>query len=338
MIDKLADLTARVEAGDTAARLLCRPWRGDRRRQLSGAERRAARGRMARKRACAAARSRKADIVAELQGKCVRVALLVIDACRDNPFPRSGGRSIGNTRGLADARPARGVFTLYSAGIGQTALDRLERQRYRAQFGFHARLRRAAGEAGPAPRRSGGRGARARRRARAAGDQRQRPAGAARADAGLLRPDHRRAHLSWPWLERPTHCGFAASPQRAATDGRAVRRRPSAAVRPQRPGAAGERCARNGAETYCVSSVLTPQFGNSYGPENLFAAAGQRRMGRGPARARHRRVDHGRIRRDCAPMRFRSSLRNGYQKSTDIFRQEQPRAASAGGVFARRDP
>ncbi len=47
-------------------------------------------------------------------GKSVRVALLVIDACRDNPLPRAAGRSIGNTRGLADARPARGVFTLYS--------------------------------------------------------------------------------------------------------------------------------------------------------------------------------------------------------------------------------
>ncbi len=64
-------------------------------------------------------------MIAELQAKSVRVALLVIDACRDNPFPRAAGRSIGNTRGLADARPARGIFTLYSAGIGQTALDRL---------------------------------------------------------------------------------------------------------------------------------------------------------------------------------------------------------------------
>ena len=67
------------------------------------------------------------DIVGEIQAKGARVALLVIDACRDNPFPRSGTRSIGNTRGLADAKPARGVFTIYSAGIGQTALDRLEK-------------------------------------------------------------------------------------------------------------------------------------------------------------------------------------------------------------------
>jgi hypothetical protein len=65
------------------------------------------------------------DIVGEIQAKGTRVAVLVIDACRDNPFPRSGTRSIGNTRGLADAKPARGVFTIYSAGIGQTALDRL---------------------------------------------------------------------------------------------------------------------------------------------------------------------------------------------------------------------
>lgn len=68
----------------------------------------------------------EADVIAEIQAKGVRVAFLVIDACRNNPFPRSGTRSIGNTRGLADAKPVRGVFTLYSAGIGQEALDRLE--------------------------------------------------------------------------------------------------------------------------------------------------------------------------------------------------------------------
>jgi Caspase domain len=66
-----------------------------------------------------------AEVVAELETRGVRVALLVLDACRDNPFPRTATRSIGNTRGLVDAKPARGVFTIYSAGIGQTALDRL---------------------------------------------------------------------------------------------------------------------------------------------------------------------------------------------------------------------
>ena len=69
----------------------------------------------------------EADVIAEIQARGARVAVLVLDACRDNPFPRTGTRSVGNTRGLAGANPARGVFVLYSAGSGQTALDRLTR-------------------------------------------------------------------------------------------------------------------------------------------------------------------------------------------------------------------
>src|SRR5262249_4318703 len=125
MIDKLAEFTAKLEAGDTA--LFFYAGHGvaiggvnylvptDVPSATAGAE--------ARVRGASIA---EADIIAEIQAKGARVAVLVLDACRDNPFPRTAGRSIGNTRGLADAKPARGVFTLYSAGIGQTALDRLE--------------------------------------------------------------------------------------------------------------------------------------------------------------------------------------------------------------------
>jgi uncharacterized caspase-like protein len=67
----------------------------------------------------------ESDILADLQQRGVRVAVVVLDACRDNPFKRPGVRSVGGERGLARVEPARGVFTLYSAGIGQTALDRL---------------------------------------------------------------------------------------------------------------------------------------------------------------------------------------------------------------------
>jgi formylglycine-generating enzyme required for sulfatase activity len=67
----------------------------------------------------------ESDIVADLQQRGVRVAVVVLDACRDNPFKRPGVRSVGGERGLARIEPARGVFTLYSAGLGQTALDRL---------------------------------------------------------------------------------------------------------------------------------------------------------------------------------------------------------------------
>ncbi len=41
--------------------------------------------------------------------KDARFALLVIDACRDNPFPRTGSRSIGGlTRGLLPPEPVTG--------------------------------------------------------------------------------------------------------------------------------------------------------------------------------------------------------------------------------------
>ncbi len=64
-------------------------------------------------------------LVGALQSRGARITLLILDACRDNPFPRSGTRSIGATRGLTRAPAAEGTFILYSAGEGETALDRL---------------------------------------------------------------------------------------------------------------------------------------------------------------------------------------------------------------------
>ena len=60
-----------------------------------------------------------------LRDKRVRVALFIVDACRDNPFRDGIGRSVGGTRGLARIEPAEGSFVMYSAGAGEQALDRL---------------------------------------------------------------------------------------------------------------------------------------------------------------------------------------------------------------------
>jgi len=124
MVDRLSDFTAKLAPGDTAALFFAGHGvaiggvnylvPSDVPPVNEGAE--------ARVRGASLA---EPDIIAEIQAKSVSVALLVIDACRDNPFPRNAGRSIGSSRGLADAKPARGIFTIYSAGIGQTALDRL---------------------------------------------------------------------------------------------------------------------------------------------------------------------------------------------------------------------
>lgn len=59
----------------------------------------------------------------DMNEKKVRLTLALIDACRDNPFPKAG-RAIGG-RGLAPTTAATGQMVIFSAGSGQQALDRL---------------------------------------------------------------------------------------------------------------------------------------------------------------------------------------------------------------------
>lgn len=66
------------------------------------------------------------EIVPALRERGARIAILILDACRDNPYRAGVGRTAGQSRGLVRLlQPTTGVFSLYSAGFGQTALDRL---------------------------------------------------------------------------------------------------------------------------------------------------------------------------------------------------------------------
>jgi formylglycine-generating enzyme required for sulfatase activity len=65
------------------------------------------------------------DIVSDLKRRGVRVAVVVLDACRTNPFARSGGKGVGGDKGLAPPPQVKGVFSLYAASGGQAARDRL---------------------------------------------------------------------------------------------------------------------------------------------------------------------------------------------------------------------
>jgi uncharacterized caspase-like protein len=65
------------------------------------------------------------DLAQTMSDAGVRYSALIIDACRDNPLPRQAGRSTGRTRGLGRADAPRGTYVVYSAGIGEAALDRL---------------------------------------------------------------------------------------------------------------------------------------------------------------------------------------------------------------------
>ena len=65
-------------------------------------------------------------IVDEIARRGAGFTLAVIDACRDNPFrSENGTRALGVTRGLARVSAPQGMFIAFSAGEGQTALDRL---------------------------------------------------------------------------------------------------------------------------------------------------------------------------------------------------------------------
>jgi hypothetical protein len=65
-------------------------------------------------------------IIERLQNNGARTAILVFDACRNNPFERSGTRAVSGGGGLAPmTQLPEGVFSIFSAGPRQTALDRL---------------------------------------------------------------------------------------------------------------------------------------------------------------------------------------------------------------------
>lgn len=63
-----------------------------------------------------------ADILDQLEERKPGTSLVILDACRNNPFSASG-RSLGGARGLARVDERPGTLIIYSAGIGQIALD-----------------------------------------------------------------------------------------------------------------------------------------------------------------------------------------------------------------------
>jgi len=65
-------------------------------------------------------------IIERLQNKNMRTAILVFDSCRSDRFERPGTRALAGGGGLAPmTQLPEGVFSVFSAGPRQTALDRL---------------------------------------------------------------------------------------------------------------------------------------------------------------------------------------------------------------------
>ncbi len=66
-------------------------------------------------------------IIDKISRRGPALTVAIIDACRNNPFanPSDGTRAIGLERGLVQVQAPVGTFIAFSAGEGQTALDRL---------------------------------------------------------------------------------------------------------------------------------------------------------------------------------------------------------------------
>jgi uncharacterized caspase-like protein len=65
-------------------------------------------------------------VIDSLQRRGAKTVVVILDACRDNPFPEGATRSLGNDVGLAPIAAPEGVFVMYSAAE--------KRQRRRRSF------------------------------------------------------------------------------------------------------------------------------------------------------------------------------------------------------------
>jgi len=65
------------------------------------------------------------ELILDLQRREPQVAILIIDACRENPFIPAEYKGSGNPHGLARMDPPEGMLVLYSAAAKQLALDKL---------------------------------------------------------------------------------------------------------------------------------------------------------------------------------------------------------------------
>jgi hypothetical protein len=234
------------------------------------------------------------NVIASVDG-AARLGLVILDACRNNPFDarmQRAGRTRAVARGLARIEPLGNVLVAYAAKDGTTAADgtgrnspftaallnNIETPGLEVNFLF----RNVRDEVMAATRR----------------EQQPFVYGSLSREAIYL---------------KQTAEAAAAQPPVAV--------RNEQQVRTARPRAAGEACAvlhgATSSDSYCASSVLRPQLGNSYGTANLFSndnaeAWVEGRPGAGIGE--WITIEFPELRLVRAVI-----VRNGYQKTRDIF-------------------
>jgi hypothetical protein len=214
-----------------------------------------------------------------LRDRKARVAVVVIDACRDNPFALKTGRSVGGTRGLALVVPPQGTFIMYSAGQGQVALDRLNDNDPEPNSVFTRTFVPLLSEGMSLPDLARETRRRVNDLAASVGHS-QTPAyydevlgDFSFSDRGSAKPLTSPAPTPVP---PPKAVAVAPAPPPIAVPTPEPEAQPELARLPEpepqaspRPRGRNENCSRAGSTLYCVSSMLAAARGNSYGARSL---------------------------------------------------------------------
>lgn len=130
MDEALVAFIDRIEPGDTVAFVFAgHGWSDGRQNFLLPADMRAGGSERLLARESVALRNGVNGVLDEIEARAPGLTVAIIDACRNNPFtPTDGTRSVGLARGLVQVQAGTGTFVAFSAGEGQTALDRLSDQ------------------------------------------------------------------------------------------------------------------------------------------------------------------------------------------------------------------
>lgn len=251
------------------------------------------------------------DFLAVMESSKSRVNIVILDACRDNPF---AGSSRGGPRGLAPVDAPRGSYIAYSTSPGSVALDGA------GENSPYTRALAAAMLEPGTPIERVFKNARAKVLEATADRQLPWETSSITGEFMFLPASGKTADSSSPAKSGPGEAKPENGASGAAGQETARLEQPGPDHRPS-PSWAGERCsARADAAAggvACVSSVLDPQFGNRYGPGNLVDG--------NPATAWVEGVKGDGV-GEAFVIRFRATatvsrihVMNGYNKNRDIF-------------------